>query len=289
MKRLVSLMMVMVMLLSFGSGTFAALDVDIEDINSINIVRDFYKLDIKQIDKFIDSTFDYASIVQFLDTEDLFRFAVRIKNEVPEKTEDEIEGILKLEILKRGFNSGALELDKMGNVILSRGGEVQPYSYGDLPYIQNRLGESEKKVFNESLFKGLGVLSAAQFAMNYYQRYYNSSYNYADDNADAFRHGVWMAYSAFNSGADYARRFGIAHEDDWYDTALSRSMDLYNNNQGIEISYGIYGNTPPDLVGDIVLYLVDEGVKNGDLRRFKGTDIGIRTSLVGTNSTGARK
>lgn len=50
-----------------------------------------------------------------------------------------------------------LDLDGMGNMVLYRADKVQPYSYGDLPIIRNKLGPNEKKVFNESLFKGLGV------------------------------------------------------------------------------------------------------------------------------------
>lgn len=59
--------------------------------------------------------------------------------------------------------------------------------------------------------------------------YYSTWYNYTDDNADAFRHGLWMCIAAWNSGADYARRFGVAHEDDYPSTTLSRQMDLFNN------------------------------------------------------------
>lgn len=283
MKKLVSLIVSMVILLSFSMSVFAALDLS---MRNINVVRDWDKLNKEQINHLIDSTTDYASIVQYLDVEYLFNFAVRIKNQNSKKTEDEINKILKEEVLKMAFDLEIFKLDRMGNMILCKDDEVQPYSYGDLPIIKNKLGPNEKKVFNENLFKGLGVLSAGKFAMDNYERYYNS---YVDDNGDAFRHGVWMAYSAFNSGADYARRFGIAHEDDFPNTALDRKMDLYNNDQGIQISKSIYGNTPPDMVPDIVLHLVDKGVKNGDFRRFRGTDIGVLTYLVKTNSNGARK
>lgn len=283
MRKLVSLMMLMVILLSFSISTYATPALSIENNNT---VRDLGNLNKEQINYLIDSTTDYATITQYLDAEYLFNFAIRVKNKNPKKTENDIDRILKEEVLKIGYDLEIFKLDGMGNMVLYRDDEVQPYSYGDLPIIRNKLGPNEKKVFNESLFKGLGVLSAGKFAMDNYERYYNSS---VDDNGDAFRHGVWMAYSAFNSGADYARRFGIAHEDDFPNTALDRKMDLYNNDQGIQISKKIYGNTPPDIVPDIVLGLVDKGVKNGDFRRFRGPDIGILTYLVKTNSKGARK
>jgi hypothetical protein len=80
------------------------------------------------------------------------------------------------------------------------------------------------------------------------------------------------------------------HEDDFPSSALARSMDLYNNNVGI--SYGpklaqFGGNA--DLFDRMALQMINEAVKNGEMRRFRGTDIGVKTSLVKTNSTGAKK
>lgn len=96
--------------------------------------------------------------------------------------------------------------------------------------------------------------------------------------------------SASVAGDDYSRRFGIAHEDDFPSGALARSMDLYNNNVGIE-----YGSTLADYAGHADLFYsiafstINNAVKNGEMRRFRGSDIGILTYLVKTNSTGAKQ
>lgn len=102
-----------------------------------------------------------------------------------------------------------------------------------------------------------------------------------------------MAFSSAGvAGADFSRRFGIAHEDDFSSSALARSMDLYNNNNNIGISYGPkiapYAGSA-DLFDSMALTMINKAVKNGEMRRFKGTDIGTKNSLVITNSTGAKK
>ena len=136
---------------------------------------------------------------------------------------------------------------------------------------------------NESLIKGVAVLLAGDTAMSYYKSYYSGG---TDDNADAVRHSLWMALSSASvAGDDYSRRFGIAHEDDFPSGALARS-----NNVGIE-----YGSTLADYAGHADLFYsiafstINNAVKNGEMRRFRGSDIGTLTYLVKTNSTGAKQ
>lgn len=115
-------------------------------IKNNNTVRDLGNLNKEQINYLIDSTIDYATITQYLDDEYLFNFAIRVKNQNPKRTEDDIDRILKEEVLKIGYDLEIFKLDGMGNMVLYRADKVQPYSYGDLPIIRNKLGPNEKKV-----------------------------------------------------------------------------------------------------------------------------------------------
>lgn len=244
-----------------------------------NLKNDFNYIEISKQD------FDYASIVEKLDIDSLERYSREKQNENPTFSEDELNNLLKAEVIKRGIESNIINAD---GELINTSPDILPLSYGDLPIVKDKLGPNEKKVFNESLVKGIAVLSAGNFAMNHYQKNYSGG---EDDNADAFRHSLWMAVSSAGvAGSDFSRRFGIAHEDDFPSSALARSMDLYNNNVGI--SYGpklaqFGGNA--DLFDRMAFQMINEAVKNGEMRRFRGTDIGVKTSLVKTNSTGAKK
>ena len=44
-----------------------------------------------------------------------------------------------------------------------------------------------------------------------------------------------------------------------------------------------------DLFYSIAFSTINNAVKNGEMRRFKGSDIGTLTYLVKTNSTGAKQ
>lgn len=249
---------------------------------SNNLKKDFNYIEVSKQD------FDYASIVEKLDIDSLEKYSQKMQNENPTFSEGELNDLLKVEVIKRGIESNVINAD---GELINASLDISPYSYGNLPIIKDRLGPKEKKVFNESLVKGIAVLSAGNFAMSYYQKYYSGG---EDDNADAFRHSLWMAVSSAGiAGSDFSRRFGIAHEDDFpspTNTALARSMDLNNNNVGI--SYGpklaqFAGNA--DLFNRMALQMINEAVKKGEMKRFRGTDIGVKTSLVKTNSTGAKK
>lgn len=235
--------------------------------------------------KVLKQNINYATIVQYLDIEGLANYSKTIKNENPAYSESELNELLKAEIIREGIRLKIISTDRKIDTSRSK---ISLNSYGDLPIIKNKLGMNEKKVFNESLIKGVAVLLAGDTAMSYYKSYYSGG---TDDNADAFRHSLWMALSSASvAGADYSRRFGIAHEDDFPSGVLARSMDLYNNNVGIE-----YGSTLADYAGHADLFYsiafstINNAVKNGEMRRFRGSDIGTLTYLVKTNSTGAKQ
>ncbi len=234
---------------------------------------------------------DYASIVENLDLNELTFFIQKEKINNPTISENELEQKVKFKVLQDGLNAKIITINSDDSVTFNN--NFSTYSYSDLPIIKNRLRDNEKRVFNKSLTKGIYVLSAAQTAMSNYKRYYDSTSGWTDDNADAFRHAVWMMLSAHYAGASYAREFGIAHEDDYRDSGptadLARKMDLSNNDVGIKMAKKLSGNTPEEDVDFIVLMLVNDAVKNGELKRFKGSDIGVKSYLVPTNSVGSRK
>ncbi|MGL5440509.1 MAG: DUF6973 domain-containing protein [Filifactoraceae bacterium] len=239
------------------------------------------------MNSFLNQQIDYATIVERLEIDDLNNFVQNIKYKEPNITDENLEQKIKIKVLQDGLDKKIIQVNSNGSIVFN--GYLNTRSYGDLPIIKDRLGANEKRVFNKSLFKGISVLAAAKTAMSYYTKYYNSTSDYEDDNSDAFRHALWMILSARNADAAYAREFGVAHEDDWPGSALARKMDLFNNNVGINKATKIPSNAPSDVIIDISLVLINDAVKNGELRRFKGSDIGTKNYIIKTNSVGSRK
>ena len=231
----------------------------------------------------VDRNTDYAAIFEKLDLDSLEDWLKKQNLTLPI---EELNTLFKAEIVRRGLESNIIVIN--GNPDSLDFG-VSPFSYGDLPYIKDRLGPNEKNLFNESPVQGAAVLIAGNTAMSTYRTYYSGG---EDDNADAFRHALWMSLSASTfAGTDYSRRFGIAHENDFPGSSLSRSMDLFNNDVGI--SYGPH-LTPFASADDgarlaEACRVLNAAVKNGETRRFYGNDIGRLTYLVRTNSNGAKQ
>lgn len=100
---------------------------------------------------------------------------------------------------------------------------------------------------------------------------------------DAFRHSLWMAMTAREIGAKKAEKLGRAHEKGNYRTwkksqledgvladAAATEMDLWNNQQGIEVAQELgAGATNQDLIAAILQRMAD-----GKLRIIKMDDEG---------------
>lgn len=256
-KKILSVILAIVMVFSFGVNSASAFLV-----------------------KPIIQEHNYGDLIQYLEVEELYDYAINYKNKYPNIDDDELNDVIKHEIEKQAM--------QMGLIVNPDNNLISPNSYADLPVVRDRLNEKEKIVFNENLFKGLGVLTAASRAMYAYTQYYTPYAGGDGDNSDAFRHGLWMALSTYNSGADYAERFGRAHEEGTYNNpAISRAMDLNNNSVGVQIGRQ-YINYPNDIVESFIESAVDTAVKNGRFARHKGMYIGVLNYLVTTNSEGAR-
>lgn len=165
-SKILTFVIVLVMVFSLSIPVFAA------DASAYPNVIDSVETQNEQI--------DYASIVERLDIDELDNFIQAEKSSHPEITEKVLEEKLKAKILQDGLDKKIIFIDNDGNITFNKGvtdGSVF-YSYSDLPIIKSKLRNNEKRVFNKSLIKGLGVLSSGQTA-----RLANKSIEYGDGQA----------------------------------------------------------------------------------------------------------
>ena len=132
---------------------------------------------------------------------------------------------------------------------------------------------------NSNPAKGVLVLSNAQAAITMTSQHWKNTHEYHNDNADAFRHTLWNAYNAHDCGVSYAKQFADAHEKDNPNDALENQMDLFNNALGRTIGSRSYSGNSSQVL---------KAVKNGEARRFVGSDIGTKNTLQKTNSNGIK-
>ncbi len=133
--------------------------------------------------------------------------------------------------------------------------------------IKNKVGVSAK----EALFilkhplDAIKVHQAAQFAIETTWAHVKSSHNYQDDSTDAFRHFIWAGKLTDQIGFEKAKEYLNAHEDFPENKPAVKSMDLFNNDKGIEYSKQYKGkNFEHDLIQAGL-----EKVRRGELRWVK--------------------
>jgi hypothetical protein len=80
-----------------------------------------------------------------------------------------------------------------------------------------------------------------------------------DGHNDAFRHAYWNARMVQEYGADWAARFGTAHESLPGNSADREAMDLYNNEVGRQVAMANPDASPEELAD-----LVEQAVRDGD-------------------------
>lgn len=104
----------------------------------------------------------------------------------------------------------------------------------------------------------LDFLIAGQSAESATMRRFGRSGN--NDESDAFRHGLWNAFMAFDHGASLAEQFATAHEQIPNNPTASMNMDLHNNQVGRElgVDWNTRGNSRSSL-GDEVNDALKEG------------------------------
>jgi len=80
-----------------------------------------------------------------------------------------------------------------------------------------------------------------------------------DGHNDAFRHAYWNARMVQEYGADWAARFGTAHQSLPGNSADREAMDLYNNEVGRQVAIANPDASPEELAD-----LVEQAVPGGD-------------------------
>lgn len=221
---------------------------------------------------------DYASMISSIQLPALTENLRKYMEENPNLTDEEINEYFK-KVIVENYDENLVALDNIS---------MFAYDYANaLPVVSSKLGINEKKVFNSNPAKGALVLSNAKAAINMTSQHWKNTHGYHNDNADAFRHVLWNAYNAHDCGVSYAKQFADAHEKDNPNDALENKMDLFNNNLGRNIGSRSYSGNSSQ-VSYAIRQAVLKAVKNGEARRFVGSDIGTKTTLQKTNSNGIK-
>ena len=222
---------------------------------------------------------DYASMISSAQFPYLVEKLKAYMQSNPNSSDEEINNYFKNLIIEN-YDANLVALDI----------EISNYSYdyaNSLPILASRLGYNEKKVFNSNPAKGALVLSNAQAAIEMTSQHWKNTNSYHNDNGDAFRHTLWNAYNANDCGVSYAKQFADAHEKDSPNPYLENQMDLFNNALGRKIGSKSYSGNSSQ-VSYAIRQAVLKAIKNGEGRRFVGSDIGTKNTLQKTNSNGIK-
>lgn len=223
----------------------------------------------------------YVQIIQQMSTDELQRIidqTNKYKNSHPELDVKEVNRYLK-NLLDNSVKKGEVNLYKPLMKKL-------PSDY--LPTNERELGPTEKAVFNSNFFYGAQCLLSGKIAWDTTIQKWSGANDYHNDNADAYRHTYWNALMAFYTNSDYAKKFADAHEKDFPNDGLESSMDFYNNQKGREIGSKWYPGSSAGARAMGVERAVLNAIKQGELKRFVGTDIGTLNRLVSTNAKGLK-
>ncbi|ODM75039.1 hypothetical protein A6X20_16785 [Bradyrhizobium elkanii] len=111
---------------------------------------------------------------------------------------------------------------------------------GGLPITSGVLSAPEWDLFRQNPVVGALVLLHAKSAVNEALARYKST-ALEDDNGDAFRHTLWNARMAADSGVGvaWAEKWGTAHENGNPGKPLATQMDLFNNGVGRKVGDGM--------------------------------------------------
>lgn len=87
-------------------------------------------------------------------------------------------------------------------------------------------------------------------------RFGTTSFSQRDGLGDAFRHVYWSAMNAYDCGANLARQFGNAHEEEYdpVQTPAGAEMDYHNNEIGYAIGMEMResGASEEDILGEVL-------------------------------------
>ena len=224
---------------------------------------------------------DYASMILDEQFTELTNKLIKYIEENPSSTDYEQNDFFKQLILDN-YDEEAITLQK-------KYVKSPRYDYADkLPVVSSLLGPTEKQVFNSNVAKGALCLNYAAAAEEMTEKTWYNTFGYHNDNGDAYRHALWNAYTAHNCGSTYAKQFADAHEKDFPNVPLENEMDLFNNSVGRTIGSKSYSGSNAAQVNNLIRLAVTDAVKQGQMKRFHGNDIGKLTYLTKTNSNGIK-
>lgn len=227
---------------------------------------------------------DYVSIAIGKDLNKLVEKTNEYKLNNPNASEDELKNFFIKELKKSPKTTkSSINNTATTNALLG----INWYDL--LPTLPEELNTYEQAIFNENPFYGSAVLVAAQEARDFSQSLFDSSYGWANDNADAFRHSYWNGLMVIGTTTDYATRFANAHEN-WGDNpAIDKEMDLYNNAEGRYrglLVWQQHSFPTPILYHAALKDEIIRVLKIGNMKRYWGSDIGKLNYLVPSNGTG---
>jgi hypothetical protein len=135
-----------------------------------------------------------------------------------------------------------------------------------------KLNSEEKRLLNSSPMDAQKAIDLAYIAGGITGLLFQLDFH--NNNGDAFRHCLWTCLIAKETSVSWAQKWTTAHESSSPPEGLSRKMDEYNNNKGIEI---FSQNTQSSTAQIIQKCLI--AIQNGELKEIKNQ------ALVPTNLT----
>lgn len=102
------------------------------------------------------------------------------------------------------------------------------------PRINIVLTEAEAKLIFKHPYSAFKMLLTSRIAKDLTRQRYPGD-PAQDNEADAFRHFIWSAYSAKEVGLKMAKKFLDAHEETSDRTRFSIEMDYHNNSLGLAV------------------------------------------------------
>ena len=187
----------------------------------------------------------------------------------------ELQDLIDTEISENpNITEDELNIKIMDNITQQYAAVPTPYSY--LPQYESSLNSAGKSLYASNPVKGTFALSCAINATNTANSLFVSDELYLG-NGDAFRHAYWCGLITDGYGASYAKQWGDAHESNT-PAGIDKTMDLRNNQSGINIASGITG---PYFAPRFSQELLSQ-ISSGKLVRI------VNNKLVATNGTGRK-
>lgn len=170
-----------------------------------------------------------------------------------------------------------LIISRVGNNAVLSERRVSRQSYELDSYVEGYLNDEEKRLYSQNKAKALLCMANGKLALEISKNRYSSGLH--NGNGDAFRHALWNAGMVKDVGADFAKKWSDAHEyGSKGQPKIEQTMDLYNNNIGINIAKSNKFLSVPAMAD-----FIQKEVRAGKMK------IIVNGKLVSSNSDGEKK